>query len=470
MPDDGRDIVILSDLHMAAGYDPDTGTFDRNEDFFYDAAFGRFLDHLTQRASSEGRSWRLVILGDVVDFLQVEYDSSAEPELSAPEVACRKLDVIARGHQGFFEALGRFLDAGHSLDVVIGNHDIELIWEEVQERFRSLIAQHTSVDTAGRVRFHPWIFYVPGVVYAEHGQQYDRINSFTTLLRPFLPEAPDQIELPLGSFFVLYLFDYLEDLDPFADNVKPPTRYLAWALRTHPFLAVSTLGAHLRFFLRVIRKTSRLGPEERRARRREYWQKVVRPYAQVVGLPADVLEGIDRLAAVPANASRLRQLETLVLGATIPELSFLVALAVLYRLSAPLERRTRMITTALAAMGAIIWRDQMSHRPATQRGGYLLRAARNIHRLLSSAHAEVPLYVFGHTHQAEQFPLGFGKGGPRYMNTGTWTPLVPQTFDLLGTRERFSFVQITRNPRGAPVAQLLVWHDAANRTDPLLLM
>lgn len=69
---DGDDVVIVSDLHLSAGYDPLTGRYDRTEDFFYDAAFARFLDNLLLRAEVEHRKWRLVILGDMLDFLQVE--------------------------------------------------------------------------------------------------------------------------------------------------------------------------------------------------------------------------------------------------------------------------------------------------------------------------------------------------------------------------------------------------------------
>src|SRR5437660_938439 len=46
MPPADRDVVIVSDLHLSAGYDERLDAFDRNEDFFYDAAFARFLEHL----------------------------------------------------------------------------------------------------------------------------------------------------------------------------------------------------------------------------------------------------------------------------------------------------------------------------------------------------------------------------------------------------------------------------------------
>ncbi|MDP9485702.1 MAG: MFS transporter [Actinomycetota bacterium] len=55
-PDGGRDIIILGDLHMSSGRGESIGTFDRNEGFFYDGAFERFVDHLLSRAREEGVS------------------------------------------------------------------------------------------------------------------------------------------------------------------------------------------------------------------------------------------------------------------------------------------------------------------------------------------------------------------------------------------------------------------------------
>jgi hypothetical protein len=50
-----------------------------------------------------------------------------------------------------------------------------------------------------QLAFHPWILYVPGVLYAEHGNQYHDINAFTTPLEPWRRDAPDELDLPAGS-------------------------------------------------------------------------------------------------------------------------------------------------------------------------------------------------------------------------------------------------------------------------------
>jgi UDP-2,3-diacylglucosamine pyrophosphatase LpxH len=464
------DVVVISDLHMSNGYNARTGTFHRSEDFFYDGAFARFIDHLIARTETEPRRWRLVILGDFVDFLQVETPPSEHPISSSPSTIT-KLDIIARGHPGVFEAFGRFIAAGNLVDIVIGNHDIEWVWPEAQAHFRALVARSAGADVGRAITFHAWFLYLPGMAYLEHGHQYDSVNSFETLMRPFLPHLPDRIELPLGSFFVLYLFNYIEAIDPFADNVKPATRYLGWAMRNHPILALTSVGYYLQFFIRTLRKTSDLSFEEQAARRATYRREVVEPYAAAQGLSAAVVVEIDKLAAVPAVSSRWRQLKALFLPSVGPGLGTVAAIIATYRILRRLDPPARSLFSLALGAAALFWREQRMRQSATRGGGYLLLAANRIHELLAREDADVPAYIFGHTHHAEQYPLVDADHTPRYFNTGTWTPLVPQTFDLLGNRERFTFVQITHDPAtGEVLPRLLIWNDAANRAEPLLLM
>lgn len=469
--DDGRDVVIISDFHLSAGYNRRTGAYDRHEDFFYDAVFGRFIDELLRRSQTEPRRWRLIILGDFTDFLQVDPPPNGDHGLTSSATTVAKLEMIARGHAEVFAALARFAAAGHPIELVIGNHDIEFIWPEVQRRFKQLVSDHADRDLSASITFHPWLYYVPGVLYAEHGQQHDGVNSFTTLLQPFLPSDRSVIELPLGSFFVLYLFNRIERLDPFADNVRPVTRYLGWALRTHPVIALGTLGYHVRFFLRVLRKTSHLTTAEQRARREQYRSEFLPRQAGEVGLPVDLLDELDRLGAVPANSSRWRQLMTLLLQPLLPSLPVLAALVAIFQSQKRWLPGGRRFVWLALGIGGLLFRERRMLRPVTERGSYMLLAAQRVHTLLDRYGLAVPAYVFGHTHMAEQAPLADDDQAPRYFNTGTWTPLVPLTFDLLNTRERFTFVQITRDPaNGAVLPQLLLWNDAAGRAEPLPLL
>jgi UDP-2,3-diacylglucosamine pyrophosphatase LpxH len=460
--DDGRDVVVVSDLHLAAGYDERTGTYSRNEDFFYDGSFARFLAHL----QASGRPWRLVLLGDVFDFLQVELGPppTAEQELDVSEATTlAKFERIARGHPEFFAALGRFAAAGFPVDVVPGNHDVELVRPGTQRRFVELVVEASGrPEAAGAFSFHPWLIFIPGVLYAEHGHQYDDVNSFLTQLEPFVEGDPDRIDLPLGSYFVSHLFNRIEAIDPYADNVKPATAYPAWAMQMHPLRFLRTFGVHLRLLYAVLSHARDLGPEERRALRERYHATALVEHAGAVGLPHATLVEIDRLASVPAMSSQRRQLRAMVLR---PLLVALPALAALFAIYSSLGRTFRSFFLFAAGLAGLYLRERGAVEVA-----YLQRAAERVDALLRREGRAVPAYVFGHSHVPEQHPLGREERPAYYLNSGSWTPSVPSAFDLLGGRECFSFVQVTRAPDGRVLPRLMRWNDTAGRPEVLPLL
>jgi UDP-2,3-diacylglucosamine pyrophosphatase LpxH len=465
---DGRELVIVSDLHLGRGLDPATGAYDPAEDFFYDGAFGRFVERLI--ASSPARDLRLVVLGDFVDFLQVELGPAAPGPVTSSRSAVAKLEAVAAGHPGTFEALGRFIGAGGRLALVAGNHDIEFIWEDVRAALRRLIGRHcagTDLDVA--ISFHPWFYYAPGVVYAEHGHQYDPVNAFETQLTPYLPEQPDSIELPLGSFFVLYLFNAVERIDPFADNVRPMTRYMSWSLRTDPLRALNTLRRYLEFVGRTLPKARPPDP----ARLQRYRLERLPEYAAQVGLPPETLRALDELAATPALRSVPGLLRAL--APLDPEALAALVGGLLYpatgRAGLGLQARA---AASLAGAGATLYLSQRLREreiEGEREESFLYRAARSIHAELRRAGGGAHVYVFGHTHAPEQRRLSSATERPVYMNSGTWTPLIPQMFDLLGARERLTYVRVGRDRYdGAPYARLLVWNDSAEREEPFTTM
>jgi hypothetical protein len=121
-----------------------------------------------------------------------------------------------------------------------------------------------------------------------------------------------------------------------------------------------------------------------------------------------------------------------------------------------------------AVLGLQAVRERALLRPAAEPSGYLFRAARAIDARLREDGAAVPAYVFGHTHVAEQYPLSDRDDAPWYLNSGTWTPILQQAFDLFGDRERLTFVRVERNTEDGHVhAELLLWNDNAARPEPV---
>jgi UDP-2,3-diacylglucosamine pyrophosphatase LpxH len=466
--DDGRGIVFVSDFHMSSGRDDRHGTYDIMEDFLYDGAFGRFVDHIVESAREEARGVRLVVLGDFVDFLQVEPGSPYDIRDTSSAATVAKLGVIARGHPSVFRALARFVDEGHLVDIVLGNHDIEFVWPEVQEAFKELVAEWSQADdTSSHITFHPWMFYVPGVVYAEHGHQHDARNSFLKQLEPFLPSG-DRIELPLGSFFVLDLFNEIEQEDPFADNVKPPTRYVGWALANRPLQGLRALRYYRKFYESVMDKTWDRNEAEERKELERYRKEHLRPHAREVDLPVRTVEKIAALAKIPTVRRRQEQRKELLPKPAIIG-TLLAGAATIYQVVRRLGSGASFLLALGTVAGAAVFRDWWRTRSTTQENNYLLDTAREVHGLLCEVDTSVPAYVFGHTHNAEKAPVYEDRDSPVYFNSGTWTPIVPQPFDLLATRELFSFVRVERNPNDPQMveAKLLLWNDFSGRSEKL---
>ena len=157
---------------------------------------------------------------------------------TSPQKSCWKLGKIMNGHWIFFRALVKFLSQDNEIVIIPGNHDIEFAIPEFQNCFRNALLNYIPDEEKNKpnisdviqrnLSFLPWFYYEPGLLYVEHGHQYDSLNSFDYFLHPLTPD--NLIDLPAGSFFVRYLFNQVESDHPFADNMKPLTRFIWWLL------------------------------------------------------------------------------------------------------------------------------------------------------------------------------------------------------------------------------------------------
>jgi len=88
-----------------------------------------------------------------------------------------RLGLIVDAHAEIFVALGGFVAAGGQLDLVVGNHDLDLAHPAVQDEFIARLGLPSRGSVAPNVRFHRWFLYLDNVVYAEHGHRYHDINA-----------------------------------------------------------------------------------------------------------------------------------------------------------------------------------------------------------------------------------------------------------------------------------------------------
>ena len=309
--------LFVSDLHLGAGRDRQTGLISRLEDFLHDDSFAQFLAYYA-RLQAKGKEkhgpdhfcakpWKLIINGDLFEFMQIistpkkrselEWVSDMAPcdDLSWKErhfgLGTReretvwKLERIFEGHTLFFQALAWFVaHQDYVLVILKGNHDVELHWPLVQEEFRKLLVKAyrmwkmtvafgyegksplhddgnlphelNAQDLESTVCFPPSFCYEEGLFYAEHGGQCESGTWFPNFEDPTLPEKPDLIRLPSGALFMRYVFNFAERYHPFAENLKPYWRYPLWLIQKLPKGAFRILFFRLPFgyLLKKIKK------------------------------------------------------------------------------------------------------------------------------------------------------------------------------------------------------------------------
>lgn len=522
-PDPGQyHLLVVSDLHLSEGRDARSKSFSRNEDFFFDEEFARFLDHYQQQPRSGAAGWHLVINGDFLDLLQVvTLDGAAatlDRDLTHPDygLACGdqetvfKLGKIADGHWRFFEALAAFADAGNLLTILKGNHDVELHYPLVRQAIvdelqKAWMRQQgaagkpaaPSAAIAANVHVGDWFHHEPRELWIEHGNQYDATNSFKYWLSPLLPDDPTrpsnragEIDLPLGSLFVRYLFNRIERTEPFADNIKPATKFAGWLLRKHPITFLRFAFGDGRYMLKKVRRAwGRVDRKAWAAREAEHLTVRAR-LAHESGIPPPQLEHVDAMAAPtvlrdPAGVL-VRAVRGLVRARLALPLLLLLTLAVLLggglaiaRLLVPAfpgairellaqaipknvedTAGVALLVAAIAfAIPTAIWllREEKTPGPS-----YLAARARSIAEVLG-----VRYVVMGHTHDAECLPIGKHGGRDReYFNTGTWTKVFSEEEQLIRKPVEFVFVQGLRRPTGLQM-KVMEWNDEAG--EPRLL-
>ena len=300
-------LALVSDLHLSEGWDEE-GYLQKKEDFFFDQSFKRFLGYLKEEAKKGDFHYRLLINGDFVDFLQFTTvpgkevipgqtftDREKRVGLGTGEAKTLwKLDRLIKGHKVFFTSIADFLASGHQLVILPGNHDIEWVMPKVQESFKQQVSGLVAAggDLDDRITFLPWFYYDPLLsVFVEHGSQYDDINSFDYFLWPYRKDGT--IDLPAGSFFVRYLFNRIEELYPFADNMKPLTKFIGWALvRLQTYLGwPPQIVKFFQFFWNTLQKA---GPAEKdwvKELEKKQTQEI-RKLAQMSGMEEGRLEAL----------------------------------------------------------------------------------------------------------------------------------------------------------------------------------
>jgi UDP-2,3-diacylglucosamine pyrophosphatase LpxH len=484
-----RDLIIVSDLHIGQGRNPQSGRFHALENFFADEDFLTFCRHLTNEAAIRGAPFTFLLNGDTFDFLRVDTQEIAGEDLPGAEKAGPTLTeeqaaaVMRRmlaGHPVFLDGLAHVLDAGHQVVFLPGNHDLELQWPAVQEEIRSaLLARpsalmaHAIPARAERLRFEPWFYYEEGRIWVEHGCQYDAECSFRFHLRGSASRNAVRSldgDMPLGNFFQRYLYNAFGPITFIVPSTRANFRYFKWMLANRPRLLARVMLRHGPFSLRLLRRLSQHAgndPTLEAAHRRELGE-----LAESSGL-GPKLHKVEQLKVVPPNlalATRafllpaVRLAGSAVLGGFALAAVWFWSFSAVSHLQVGLGFRTLLFLMLQFLMLVILvsglaWLGLSSLPSVPPRP--LRRAAQRISSVL-----DVPLVTFGHTHDEAVWRLP-REGGPSswYFNTGTWISVF--THEDLLPRER---VQLTFLRVRESTGELLQWSPGRGAPAPVILL
>lgn len=246
--------LVISDLHLSDVEDHlDGWKRHKSSAWVYDDELDDMVRSFEARLEP-GDTFTLILNGDVFDFdlvtaipdaptftvrpIEHEYGLDATAEKSA-----WKLGRILDDHPRFVALLARVLAAGHRLVVVIGNHDRELWFAEVEAVLRGRIDQAIAAleprpaNVRGELLVEPWFYSVPGEVFVEHGHQYDYYTSFRYNLEPVVERHGEvHIALSSGNLSNRFLLSNIGFFNPHAtDYILTAYGYLRHWVRHYAF-------------------------------------------------------------------------------------------------------------------------------------------------------------------------------------------------------------------------------------------
>jgi len=424
--------LVVSDLHLADVEDhPDGWKAHKSARHVFDSEFRELLTWFRESSKQAG-GLTLVLNGDIFDFDLVT--AVPEPELwpvrkaerlrgmePTPARSVWKLRRILQDHREWLEALADFLGAGHRLVYVMGNHDREFHFSEVQdvlfEELKAAAVRLGKSFESSAVQFEPWFYYVPRVLYAEHGNQYDYYSSFRHVLHPEVLRGGERmIALPMGNLSNRYLVNRMGYFNPHAsDFILDAFRYAAHWFK---YYALTRRSLVLSWFFGSVQIIFRLLACRKQVHKRpEGYDRLMEEAAQRAQLLPATLDALASLQRPPITTRFYRIVRELWIDRLVLLVGMIAGTLALAFTPAPL---TIKIMLPLAVFPLV-----MSTYERLSQGETIFTVEHQVPEYARKVTELLPVKVvtFGHTHRPRVIPLAKGSS---FVDTGTWAPSMPQ--------------------------------------------
>ncbi len=424
--------AIISDLHLTDPEPPRHKSVSRHplwkkfktKEFYIDDTLVQFLEHIQNEAQEN--SIELILNGDIFDFdsvmslpekpiYKVNWFETRRGLFPEQEKSLFKIKVILEEHKPFIDGLRKFLNRGNRLIIIPGNHDVELLFPDVQNHIKEVFALEEHLKE--NLIFTNWFYISGGDTLIEHGHQQDPYCICENPINPFLLDYNKlSVRLPFGNVAFRYMMNGLGLFNPHVEK-----NY------------IMSLSEYLKFFFKYLIKAQPLiiwtwlwGSVA------TLWHVTVdrfaTPYKGGIGQEARV-----NLAAKYANATpaMIRQLQELFVDPATNN-PILIAkelwLDRLFLIIFSFFLTYSVVSTMKEFLGiSLFW----VFLPLVLCIPFFLFYARSVTSLVSEYKepseillsrqaeiAEVKRVVYGHTHVPRHEYYGFVE----HLNSGTWSP------------------------------------------------
>jgi UDP-2,3-diacylglucosamine pyrophosphatase LpxH len=455
-----HNLIVLSDVHLGSDLvhhaQPNAPRRARASEL-RSRELVAFFEHYREHPL-QGRPWKLVFAGDFMDFVgmsvlpDIELDTAPNSEElahglgGAPDHALAKLDLVMSHDAPVMQALALFLAAGNSMVIVRGNHDVDWHWEAVQERFCERLAEHATFRR-DQLEFMPWFYYEEGVVFVEHGHQYDAYCSFEHVLHPVSPLDPRRTARSLSDVLLRYVVRPTRGMTEAGHAAASALTYFRFAVG----LGINGMFTLARRFIAATRALVDLWREhvsEGAQRIRQEQERRILRLAELHRIQIERLRALLHLQRPPITKSLLAIFASVMLDRIFLVLvGALSVLAVLLAVPSPsLAWPVALgVTLVLFALG-VAWRRL---REALEPSAELRERSAVVARLFPAA-----FIVMGHTHLPETRAT---TEHATYVNLGAWAEDDVDDGRAPGLPATRTHLVLVHGGEGEPRGELLKW-------------
>jgi UDP-2,3-diacylglucosamine pyrophosphatase LpxH len=492
---DRAEIFVVSDLHLASGRGVD-GRYDGCENFFFDAAFHRFLEN----AHSNLKSPRavLIINGDFIDFLRVTYVPGGEKGMTRWQRFLKHIHVHRRSkrietltdehRREFLEPFIEWqkvlqkIGIGKTVDELVKSiSDREEIYGLQTHDYKSVLRHY--VVARGHPEFFDalaeWLGWGHGVIvvkgnhdlewYWRAVRDYLRLDLAERLARQRPAESESKVldalvgtVLPNLTFIdhsmVIDKDFYVEHGHPY----DPLTRVIGYdTVKGGAELNIPFGSFFNRYLLNFIEESY--------------------PYLDNIRPTKNVLPLMLRHQIITGLRLLVDHLAVIVRTLPRQSMSYIFGQHLIWRV-------LLMLAGPLVLAALLTWHQHRSPHPWFMLVVEWLAWLLITHTLIQAlAHFQLSepdtlarfarrrfeenpdyrLITFGHTHNPDQFE----ERNRWFYNTGTWIPIVETTTADIRTDCTFTYVHLQRDEAGRLEPGVVQrWVDEAERSEPMILI